>query len=960
MHKVSRTILHSQRILASTHTSKVQTCIAAIRYLDSPTFDPGNASITRFTTAYPDLAPILATPVTDPANTRVKLIAHLNGLFNNIHNHNLCPGKHSFITRVKAYLPSDRITLTALTPQDPSAPPITDPDLMAAETNRFWSALWAQPANTDHSHIRSYLNSYNKSIPTPHAPPPIDLTHIHSSLEHSKSTAAGPDGIPPSAYKTLSTFCQKNGRFDLSAHFLLSVAHALGRGDPAPDGFNHTLLRTPPKKSSQCKIDDTRPLQTPNGDNRLLSKSFLGATIEAFTAHLNLDQKGFLPGRDFKDHIRDLTNLYYSSLTKKQVAIILFVDYQKAFDSIDHSFIFQLLDHINLPRYHINFIKNLFHQIKAIPAIGPLTFLQHAFSIFRGTKQGCPFSPILFLLVLDTLIHRVSKNVKCTGRTFAMADDLAFFLPNIHALTSLAEEIYQYCLATGSKVHQGINGKSAILPTYHTPHTIALTNLRQPPLGLPPEVDSLPCRVCRVHDEQCFLCDSCNAPYHLTCITDTDTPPNPQDPSSQWFCPLCATISASRLSNVPITNKYTYLGITIGLDMTLNKIFAPVITSLHKRLAQVLPCRDIFRLHQRIIIANVFLQSLTSFHCSIYIPPPSVELTIASILSTWLRNKGRYALDLLTHNRKHVGLNTPLRHHHTQAIALVINSAGYSLNKSIDTPHQHAKPKHPHTCDSASHIKAAHKLYHFASNTHGTWTTSDGPRHNSASDIYKHLRNCSSTANLHKANLQNKIRNLITANTATDLPRLSTLTSNLIRNYSRIPAKVPDGQRVTFLMLLFNALTFKGRIRHWAGNADTLCIYCRQDSEDMTHVYFLCPVVNAAKTRLKSTVPYLSDLSLAAALLMEDDDFYHTLSPHSPGPEQNCFYFSFLGPIFLFNIAVWNSRKHITNTPHLDTDLNTRIITRTFWDLCTGNKDIVAAFPAYGQAIDPLLDLPKP
>jgi hypothetical protein len=128
----------------------------------------------------------------------------------------------------------------------------------------------------------------------------------------------------------------------------------------------------------------------------------------------------------------------------------------------------------------------------------------------------------------------------------------------------------------------------------------------------------------------------------------------------------------------------------------------------------------------------------------------------------------------------------------------------------------------------------------------------------------------------------------------------------------------------------------------------------------MTHVYFLCPVVNAAKTRLTSIVPFLGDLSLAAALLMEDDDFYHTLSPHSPGPEQNSFYFSFLGPIFLFNIAVWNSRKHITNTPHLDTDLNTRIITRAFWDLCTGTKIIVAAFPAYGQAIDPLLDLPKP
>eukprot|EP00899_Mesostigma_viride_P000110 jgi/Mesvir1/1009/Mv17543-RA.1 len=47
--------------------------------------------------------------------------------------------------------------------------------------------------------------------------------------------------------------------------------------------------------------------------------------------------------------------------------------------------------------------------------------------------------------------------------------------------------------------------------------------------------DGVPCAVCRVDDEFLMICDGCDTPYHHTCLT----PPLPEVPEGDWFCPDC-------------------------------------------------------------------------------------------------------------------------------------------------------------------------------------------------------------------------------------------------------------------------------------------------------------------------------------------------------------------------------------------------------------------------------------
>ncbi len=82
--------------------------------------------------------------------------------------------------------------------------------------------------------------------------------------------------------------------------------------------------------------------------------------------------------------------------------VILFLDFRKAFDSMNHLFLFTLLTHIGLPAKYIIRINILYHQSESV--VQYKNWLSVPFVLGCGVCQGCDLLCHLFNLVRQVLI----------------------------------------------------------------------------------------------------------------------------------------------------------------------------------------------------------------------------------------------------------------------------------------------------------------------------------------------------------------------------------------------------------------------------------------------------------------------------------------------------------------------------------------------------------------------------
>ena len=119
--------------------------------------------------------------------------------------------------------------------------------------------------------------------------------------------------------------------------------------------------------------------------------------------------------------------------TKNSCALILKLDLVKAFDRVNWSFICLIMIQIGVPLLVVNWIMGCLTSANFAVLINgtPLKFLASS----RGIRQGCPLSPLLFILVIEGLSllivdardHGLIKGIKISSTlslTHLFVDDV--------------------------------------------------------------------------------------------------------------------------------------------------------------------------------------------------------------------------------------------------------------------------------------------------------------------------------------------------------------------------------------------------------------------------------------------------------------------------------------------------------------------------------------------------------
>lgn len=86
---------------------------------------------------------------------------------------------------------------------------------------------------------------------------------------------------------------------------------------------------------------------------------------------------------------------------------INFIDFEKAFDSLDREILWKLLDHYGIPSKCACIIKNMYNGMKCQVIHGGDT--SDEFEVQSGVRQGCLLSPFLFLLAIDWIMTETTS-----------------------------------------------------------------------------------------------------------------------------------------------------------------------------------------------------------------------------------------------------------------------------------------------------------------------------------------------------------------------------------------------------------------------------------------------------------------------------------------------------------------------------------------------------------------------
>ena len=112
-------------------------------------------------------------------------------------------------------------------------------------------------------------------------------------------------------------------------------------------------------------------------------------------------QAGFRKGRGTRDQIANIRWIIEKAREFQKNIYFCFIDYTKAFDCVDHSTLWKIVQEMGIPDHLTCLLRNLYAPHKATVRTGHGT---DWFPIRKGVSQGCILSPCIFNLYTEYIM----------------------------------------------------------------------------------------------------------------------------------------------------------------------------------------------------------------------------------------------------------------------------------------------------------------------------------------------------------------------------------------------------------------------------------------------------------------------------------------------------------------------------------------------------------------------------
>jgi len=330
-----------------------------------------------------------------------------------------------------------------------------DTDGMLGATADFYKDLYSEdlnPSRSDHQHLffnslpekklsLSDLNDLDR---------PLTLQELSSALKSMQNNKSpGLDGLTVEFYKAF---------WPTLGPMLLHVAQEAFIKGELPRTMTRGAVSLLHKKGDRRNLTNWRPISLLQIDQKLISKALASRLSPILSRFLSPDQT-MRKGGWIMDAILDVQAYYDWSSKTDDPSGVLFLDFTKAFDRVNHDFMHRVLEHYGFGPNFKRWVRILYQDATSYIKING--FFTEPIPIKRGVRQGDALSPLLFNLCVETLADAIKSSnavgVQVPGmpklQVVQYADDLTLFFSSPQDLETLLETLSLYCSASDSHVN---------------------------------------------------------------------------------------------------------------------------------------------------------------------------------------------------------------------------------------------------------------------------------------------------------------------------------------------------------------------------------------------------------------------------------------------------------------------------------------------------------------------------
>ena len=245
-------------------------------------------------------------------------------------------------------------------------------------------------------------------------------------------------------------------------------------GKGIPSRWKKTRFTVIFKKGNAKLPSNYRPIAITPILYKLFSRMFCARIQTTLMPQQSPDQAAYRAGYSTEDHLLTVTLITELCSEWRSELWLGLIAFEKAFDTVEHDVLWEVLKDQGLHPDYIDIIKRLYDGQTAYVQAGAAS---RRFHLLRGVKQGDPVSALLFIAVMEQCFRSLKKRWKSANRrrsgqyfgividdsesplsNLRFADDILLFANSSPDLTKmiahLRDEAVKYGLKNASRENE--------------------------------------------------------------------------------------------------------------------------------------------------------------------------------------------------------------------------------------------------------------------------------------------------------------------------------------------------------------------------------------------------------------------------------------------------------------------------------------------------------------------------